>query len=184
MKQFIFPALLLLAIATMFSACQDGDDPCTETTWYEDADGDGLGNPAVSETACEQPTGYVADNTDTDDGGASTTGSTPIAAFDEFNEDAVSVSFDGDDITIVSTGVPNHSSPYWESSNSLYIDPVVANQAQMSPGTIRDGSYTVTVPASPQKASNTSSTGLGAIGIAVTGAPIFNDEEGPNISLS
>ena len=55
----------------------------------------------------------------------------------------------------------------------------------MAPGNIDDfnGSYTLTVPASPTKASNSSSTGLGAIGIAVSGAMIYNDEEGPNVPL-
>ncbi|MEZ4850477.1 MAG: YHYH protein [Bacteroidia bacterium] len=172
---------LLLGAIIFISSCGNNDNPCVETIWYEDADGDGLGNPDVSQSACEQPTGYVSDNTDTDDAGA---GSTPVSAFDDFNSNAVTVSFDNEEITIESNGLPHHTSPYWESSNSLYIDPVVANESQMSPGTISESSYTLTVPASPQKASNTSATGLGAIGISITGAPIFNDQEGPNISLS
>lgn len=121
---------------------------------------------------------------DTGDGGSTDAGTTPISAFDEFNTDAVTISFDGDEITIESNGVPNHTSPYWDSSNSLYINPVVADAGQMSPGIINEGSYTLTVSASPGLASSSSATGLGAIGIAVTGTPIFNDEEGPNVALS
>lgn len=184
MKYLTYSILLLLGATIFLSSCKDDDEPlCTETIWYEDADGDGLGNPDVSQSACDQPTGYVADNTDPDDTGSSS-GSTPLSAFDEFNAAAVTISFDGDEITIESNALPNHTSPYWDESNSLYIDPVVANTNQMSPGKINGGSYTVTVPASPQKASSTSATGLGAIGIATSGAPIFNGEEGPNISLS
>lgn len=119
-----------------------------------------------------------------DPGGNTTEVSTPVSAFDDFNSDAVTVSFDGDKITIESNALPNHTSPYYETTNALYIAPVVANEAQMSPGKITAGSYTVTVPAAPGKAASTSDTGLGAIGIAVTGAPIFNDEEGPNVALS
>lgn len=181
MKYLTITAFLLMGVLAITS-CKNND--CVETTWYQDNDGDGLGNPDVSEESCDQPTGYVSNDSDSDDTVVSGSGSTPTAAFDDFNSDAVTVSFDGDDITIVSNALPNHTSPYWASSNSLYIDPVVANSAQMSPGTIGQRSYTVTVPAAPQKAASPSATGLGAIGIAVTGAPIFNDEEGPNIQLS
>lgn len=119
-----------------------------------------------------------------DTGDTSTEGSTPVSAFDDFNPESVTISFDGDEITIESIALPNHTSPYWDESSSLYIDPVVANESQMSPGRITAGSYTLTVPSSPEKAASSFSTGLGAIGISVTGTPIFNDEEGPNISLS
>lgn len=55
----------------------------------------------------------------------------------------------------------------------------------MAPGNIDDfnGSYTLRIPANPEKAANTSSTGLGAIGFAVSGSVIYNDEEGPNVPL-
>lgn len=36
-------------------------------TWYQDADSDGAGNPAVSIVACVQPTGYVNNDNDCDD---------------------------------------------------------------------------------------------------------------------
>jgi hypothetical protein len=40
------------------------------STWYADADGDGFGNAAYSQFACEAPDGHVADNTDCDDSNA------------------------------------------------------------------------------------------------------------------
>lgn len=181
MKYLTITFTVCVSILFLVVACTEN---CTEQTWYQDLDGDGLGNPDISLTNCDQPTGYVSDNSDTDDDATTFSGTTPVSAFDEFNSDAVSVSFDGDEITIVSNGVPNHTSPYWDEANSLYIDPVIADPNQMSPGAINDGSYTVTVPSSPEIASSSSATGLGAIGIAISGAPIFNDEEGPNISLS
>ncbi len=43
-------------------------DGCTPSTYHEDADGDGFGNPDASTEVCDAPTGYVADDTDCDDG--------------------------------------------------------------------------------------------------------------------
>lgn len=53
-------------ILSMYS-CGSDDSPCTESTWYEDLDGDGDGNPNVSQSACEQPDGFVANSNDTND---------------------------------------------------------------------------------------------------------------------
>ncbi|SDF56329.1 YHYH protein [Cellulophaga baltica] len=117
------------------------------------------------------------DNTDnaTDEGIA-----TPLSAFDEFNQDAVTISFNGNEITIESNGLPNHTSPYWPDDNPLHIDKVANNTDVLTPGLIGERSYTLTVSTAPELAATGTTTGLGAIGISVTGVPIFNDQEGNN----
>jgi hypothetical protein len=60
-------------------ACNGIDDDCDDEIdeigeapiWYQDADGDGFGDPNVFEYNCEMPKGYVADGTDCDDADAS-----------------------------------------------------------------------------------------------------------------
>lgn len=58
---------------TAIEASDTDTVPCEERTWHRDNDGDGFG--AVSSDsavkACEQPEGYVANNTDCDDANAS-----------------------------------------------------------------------------------------------------------------
>ena len=129
------------------------------------------------------------------------------AAFAAFDTDNVSVTLvnNGTEILIESNGLPNHTSPYWSSTtertingpmgehttpaaaqdHELFVQPTATSFDQMAPGNIDDfnGSYSLTVSAVPTKATTSSATGLGAIGIAVSGAMIYNDEEGPNVPL-
>ena len=60
--------------------CDTEDDDCDGVvdnaavdapTWYEDADGDTLGNASVSQRACSQPAAYVSNASDCDDTDAS-----------------------------------------------------------------------------------------------------------------
>lgn len=46
------------------------EDAAGTATWYADADGDGLGDAGVSQSACAAPPGFVADATDCDDADA------------------------------------------------------------------------------------------------------------------
>ncbi len=81
MKKSSLHKVLIASASLLTFSCGGSDDSdsssdCTESTWYQDADGDGLGNSSVSVTACEQPEGYVSndsDSDDTDDGSTSTT---------------------------------------------------------------------------------------------------------------
>jgi large repetitive protein len=60
--------------------CNGSDDDCDEETdegdavdaldWYADTDGDGYGDPEVSQRACAEPDGFVSDNSDCDAGDA------------------------------------------------------------------------------------------------------------------
>ncbi|MFK7983101.1 MAG: YHYH protein [Saprospiraceae bacterium] len=133
---------------------------------------------------------------------------TPIElhnAFAEFDTESYTIMLDGDEVVIETDGLPNHTSPYWSNTTErsammgtmtltteaaaenhpLFVEPTVTSYEQMAPGNIDNfnGSYTLRVPASPSKASSSSSTGLGAIGLAVSGSVIYNDEEGPNVPL-
>jgi len=127
------------------------------------------------------------------------------AAFAQFDEDNFTIYLDGNEVVIESNGLPNHTSPYWSNTTArtingpmgahttpaasedhpLFVDPTLTSFDQMAPGNIDDfnGSFTLRIPANPTLANNSSATGLGPIGMAVSGAMIYNDQEGPNVPL-
>jgi len=49
----------------------DGSGAVDSFTWYQDSDGDSYGDASSYVVVCDQPEGYVADDTDCDDGDAS-----------------------------------------------------------------------------------------------------------------
>lgn len=128
---------------------------------------------------------------DDDDGGTNPGGSTgsvttPTAALNEFDSDNVSYSFSDGNLIIQANGLPNHTSNYWSTTAALYDanDPCMTS-SMPTPHVIEDVAmdYTLTVSATPGLASSSTSTGLGAIGIAISGAPIYNEQEGNNQPL-
>ena len=147
------------------------------SVWYQDADEDGLGNPDVSEEACDQPDGYVSNSDDTDDTGG-TTSNALHSAFSEFDTDNTDIYLDGSNVVIETNGEPNHTTPYWGVDHELYVETTVATRLTPSLIPNFDASATLRVSTDPQLASSSTSTSLGPIGIAVSGAAIFNDSEG------
>ncbi len=115
------------------------------------------------------------DTAGTDDGEGSD--ATLSTAFAEFDENETTIYLDGDNVVIETTGFPNHETVYWGTGSDLYRDePDVQTTPSIIPNF--DGSATLVVSTNPQLASSSTSTNLGAIGIAVSGAAIFNDQEG------
>ena len=104
------------------------------------------------------------------------------AAFAAFDIDETDIYISGNDIIIESTGLPNHTTPYWGEGHELYIEPITADPAHMTPTTLQstnyDSSVTLTLSQNISIANSSTATSLGAIGIAVSGAMIFNDQEG------
>jgi hypothetical protein len=143
-----------------------------------------------SETTLEEATDDIAETPVVDD-----TPTSPCAnpatelssAFLEFvsapNVTAV-LAADGCSVTFESDGKPDHTSSYWDEGNAsgLYVAPENAElfDRRRSPGDIEDYSniFELTVPIEPALANVSSATPLGAIGIAISGTPIFNDSEG------
>ncbi len=101
------------------------------------------------------------------------------AAYAAFNQDATDIylSDNGTTVTIETTGLPDHETVYWGEGNDLYRE---EPDVQLTPSIMssNNNAVTITVDASPNLTGSTVNTNFDTIGIAVSGASIFNDQEG------
>lgn len=98
-------------------------------------------------------------------------------AFAAFNSDATTIYVDGSNVVIETTGLPDHETIYWGEGHALYRDePNVATTPSIMSS--NNNATTITVDATPNLSGSTVSTTFNTIGIAVSGASIFNDQEG------
>ena len=99
------------------------------------------------------------------------------AAFAAFNTEATTIYLDGSNVVIETTGLPDHETVYWGTGNDLYRDEPTVD---VTPSIMssNNNAVTITVDATPDLDGITVSTELNTIGVAVSGASIFNDQEG------
>jgi len=99
------------------------------------------------------------------------------AAYSAFNPEATTIYLDGSEVVIETTGLPNHESVYWGENHPLYLD---EPDVRLTPSIMssNNNATTIRVDATPNYTGNTVATQLGTIGIAVSGASLFNDQEG------
>lgn len=105
---------------------------------------------------------------------------TPILSkFD--NIDAINYTINGNTVTITTTNLPNHKSPYWPTNHPLYEAYNGTNvNFNQNPNTIRTQNITFTIPLHPKEATNKEATRLGPIGISINGVVFYNQYAGPN----
>ncbi len=77
----------------------DGQSAVDAQTWYPDVDGDGYGEDESAQTACDQPSGYVAEGGDCDDSDAEVNPGAEEIPGDEIDQDC-----DGEDGELGDTG--------------------------------------------------------------------------------
>ena len=113
-----------------------------------------------------------------------TTTATVPAVFGKFSS-TVTITSDGNFITLKSNGVPDHKSCYFPAGDSRFEAYNGTNPAfQKNPNTIGTKNFVFRIPANPTVDPAHAATPLGPIGIAVNGVAIYNQYAGPNQPLT
>lgn len=105
-------------------------------------------------------------------------------AFKAYTSDVL-VAVDGNFITLTATGIPNHKSPYFATSDARYEAYAGSNPGfAKGPGSIVETRYVMRIPLHPIRAATSAPTPLGPIGLALNGVPFFNQYNGQNRPLT
>ena len=116
--------------------------------------------------------------------GGGTTNATLPDWYKKFNA-SVQIYTEGNFVVIKTNGVPDHKSPYFQTTDSRYEAYNGTNPAfVLNPNRILDQNITYKIPVSPTEASTKQATGLGAMGVSINGVPIFNQYAGPSQPLT
>lgn len=99
----------------------------------------------------------------------------------KFEGTGLSYAVNGNTVTFTTQDLPNHESPYWSTSNSLYQAYNGTNSSwNQNPNEISTQNIVFTIPLNPAEATNKEATGLGPIGVSRNGVVFYNQYAGPN----
>ena len=122
---------------------------------------------------------FSCGNDDGDTGGTNAEVELPTA-FQNFT-DNVNAYVDGNFIVIETDDIPNHGSPYFNTTDSRYEAYNGTNQNfNLNPNRISSQNIVFRIPLNPAEASNKQATSLGPIGVSLNGVVFFNQYAGPN----
>lgn len=118
----------------------------------------------------------------------SNTGTATVPAVYSKIYGATSITSDGTYITIKTTGLPDHKSIYYATTNALYENfsgtTFGGYTFNKNPNSIASQNYTFKIPVNAAVNATHAATPLGAIGVSLNGVPFFNQYAGPNQPLT
>ena len=93
----------------------------------------------------------------------------------KFEGTGLSYAVSGNTVTFITADLPNHTSPYWDTSNPLYEAYNGTNSSwNQNPGSIGEQNIVFTITLNPEEATNKEATPMGPIGISRNGVIFFN----------
>ena len=100
---------------------------------------------------------------------------------DLFQGTGLSYEISGASVIFTTTDLPNHTSPYWDTSDERYAAYNGNNEDfNLNPNRIAEQNIVFTIPLNPAQATTNEATPLGPIGISRNGVVFFNQYAGPN----